>query len=375
MRRKMHVMQLISSGGYFGAENVLVQLADALHQKPLFSIVSGVLKNMYNPHVEVADECKKRGIPAQIFPCRGKLDPQTILQIRKFLTANQIEIIHSHGYKSNIYAYFSSVGLQVRRFATCHNWLGDDAKMKFYAVLDRFFLRQFDRVIAVSPDVKKKILASGIPEKKVTIIRNGIGIEQFAGSKASSHIRQELGIPQENTVVGTVGRLSQEKGHRHLLNIVPAIAEKFHNVTFLIVGDGNLKAELQTKYSHPAIIFTGFRRDLPELYKSMDIFVLPSLTEGLPMVLLEAMASQLPVVASNVGAVPEVLIDGKTGFLVEPGDEGALLEKIVKLLDADLAQEMGRYGRERVKSRYSSESMAEEYAVLYREMTTSGGGR
>src|SRR5208337_4639218 len=149
---------------------------------------------------------------------------------------------------------------------------------------------------------------SGISPTKVHIVNNGISLDCFS-SIHHNNIRKDLGISDTSTVIGTVGRLSSEKGHRVLLHIAKKILETHPEAVFLVVGDGPLKPMLEKEFSSPSIIFTGSRKDLAELYSQMDIFVLPSLTEGLPMVILEAMASKTPIISTRVGAIPTVLKD------------------------------------------------------------------
>lgn len=362
----MNILQLISSGGFFGAENVVVHLSSELQKIDSFYPIAGVLGNLQNPHTEVADMCHQEGIETAIFPCRSKFDFRTISRLRSFIKKRDIDVIHSHGYKANLYSFFSSLGLQTFCVATCHNWLGDSLRMKSYAVLDRFFLKSFNAIAAVSEDVRKKIINSGINPKKVKIIENGISMDRFSRNYSLDKIRTELNIAGDSIVIGTVGRISYEKGQEDLLKIVPEIVKEFPKTVFLIIGDGSLMKYLQKQYNHPRIIFTGLRNDTPKLYQSMDIFVLPSLTEGLPMVLLEAMASSLPVIATKVGAIPTVVQNGETGLVVEPGDPEEISTALLYLLsNPDKAEQMGRKGYKRVKEHYSSSKMAAEYINIY----------
>ncbi len=367
----MKILQLISSIGYFGAENVIVQLSHELNNTRSCEVASGVIKNLAAPHVEVADESKKLGIESVIFPCRGKFDLNTLFQLRRFCKGKKIDIIHSHGYKANLYAFFSTLSLPIALVATCHNWLGDDPKMKLFASLDRFFLRNFSYIATVSVELRDKIIQGNISPKRITTIRNGIDLTRFEDKKDSGKLKSALGIPEQNQVIGTVGRISAEKGHVHFLNQAKTIEKEHQGTTFLIVGDGELQEELQKKYREKNIIFTGLRSDLPELYDCMDIFVLPSLTEGLPMVLLEAMASRLPVVATAVGSVPDLVKDHKTGFLVEPADEKSLQDRLLYLLrEPEKRRAMGEAAYYLVKEGYSSAMMAKEYLSVYRQVIT-----
>lgn len=370
----MKILQLISSRGFFGAENVLVQLAAELERKKNCHVISGVIKNLATPHMEVVDESKKKDIETICFPCKGKFDLQTIFHLRRFIKKKEINLVHSHGYKSNLYSFFASLGLPVALVATCHNWLGDDAKMKFYSSLDRFFLRKFSYVVAVSSDVENNIIQSKVVSSKVSIVRNGIDLSRFEKKlEPPTALKSSLGIPKKHLVIGTVGRISPEKGLRHLLNLTNIIEKDCPETSFLIVGDGDLRKKLQADFDKPNIIFTGLRSDLPELYSCMDIFVLPSLTEGLPMVLLEAMYSRLPVVATRVGYVPQVVKDKETGFLVAPGDEDDLRAKLLYLIGKpEERQLMGQKGHTVVKESFSSARMAGEYLKVYQKALGAG---
>jgi glycosyltransferase involved in cell wall biosynthesis len=378
----MRVLQLISSSGFYGADNVLIELSKQLRYT-FFQPIMGVFKNVQSPHLEVAQEAKQCNFPVEIFPCKGRLDFRTILQIRRFLGKQKIDIIHSHGYKSNLYALAASLGTNLPKVTTCHNWLGDDPKMKFYARLDKFFLNQFDRVIGVSDTVTQDILTHNISPNKVLTIYNGINVDSFTSQKKpdTDAIRKELGINNKCRVIGTVGRLSEEKGHSYLLKAAETVLQEYPKVVFLIVGDGPLRQHLEDRSSQlteiyasttcakGAFIFAGVRKDMPAIYSLMDVFVLPSLTEGLPMVLLEAMASKKPVVATSVGAVPNVIEDGHSGLLVRPGDVNDLSQAIKHLLaHPEKASQLAEHARQKVKEQFSSQKMAQRYVGVYQNV-------
>jgi len=360
---------------------MLIELSKELRHTGYTPII-GVFKNIHNPHVEVAEKAKQYHFPVTLFPCNGRLDLKTVISIRRFLEKQNIGIIHTHGYKSNLYALAASMGKSLPRVATCHNWLGDDPKMKFYARLDKFFLNRFDRVIAVSDSVKQEILNHNISANKVLTICNGIDTNRFNNPKKVESARREFGIVKGCKVIGTVGRLSEEKGHIHLLNAAKKVVQKYPKIVFLIVGDGPLRNDLGRKASamgqtrhlekngpESPFIFTGVRSDMPAIYSLMDIFVLPSLTEGLPMVLLEAMASQKPIVATTVGAVPRVIEHDHSGVLVQPGDAKELAKAITDLLaNPQKAHRLAEHARDKVKQQFSSERMAEKYVKVYRDV-------
>jgi glycosyltransferase involved in cell wall biosynthesis len=364
------VLHLISSSGFFGADNMLIELSKGLRHTT-FSPIIGVFKNLHNPHLEVVKEAKRHNFPVEIFPCKGRLDLRAILSIRRFLEGQKFDIIHTHGYKSNLYALAASFGKKVPRVTTCHNWLGDAPKMRFYARLDKFFLNRFDRLIAVSDSLRQEILKQNISPQKVLTIYNGVGIDRFNTQKKPDNIRTEFGIDEGCKIIGTVGRLSEEKGHIHLLHAAKKVIREYPKTVFLIVGGGPLRQRLEAKSSLLAtpFIFTGVRNDMPVIYSIMDIFVLPSLTEGLPMALLEAMASQRPVVATKVGAVPRVIKHGSSGLLIKPADVEGLAKAIMDLLaNPQKGHYLAKNAYEIVRQHFSSQGMAEKYVEVYKEV-------
>ncbi len=327
--------------------------------------VVGVFKNEQAVHLELADECEKNGIETAIFPCRGKIDIRAVLSLRAFLKERDIGCVHCHGYKADIYGRLATSGLDTLRIATCHNWLDAQSKMKVYGFLDRWFLKGYDKVVAVSEEVKEKVLDGGVNPERVCLVRNGIRLDRFGEAERRQASRERLGIGEEAVVIGTVGRLSEEKGHRTLLRAARTILESHPEVVFLLIGDGPLKEVLEREFDSPAIVFAGVRSDVADLYTSMDIFVLPSLTEGLPMVLLEAMASGLPVVATAVGEVPAVM-NGDCGILVEPDDEGSLRRALAALVEApEERRALGEAGLRRVKEGFGSGRMIDSYLRIY----------
>lgn len=365
----MKILQLISSVGFFGAENVLIELSKKLCSSK-YNFCIGTINNHSNPHIEVTKEALKNNLTYKIFDCRGKFDIKTISKIRKYIKENKIDIIHSHGYKSNIYGFFASVNLDIQRIATCHNWLGNNMKMKLYEYLDKLVLNRFNKVVAVSDTLKDEILSSGIPKNKVVVINNGIDTNRFQSQNCKSQTKALLGIQENEKVIGTIGRLTPEKGQLYLLKAFKMANSKLPNTKLLIIGDGPLRRSLELEATglelRDNVIFTGIRNDIPEILNIMDVFVLSSLNEGLPMALLEAMAAQIPSIATNVGAISKVIDNGYSGLLVEAMDVIKLTDTMVNLLtDKDSADYLAKNAYATVKSNFSSENMAKEYAEIY----------
>lgn len=365
----LKILQMISSGGFFGAENVLLELSDEL-KKAGHSVTVGVIRNSRNPNTELSGKAAERSINTVEFECNGKFDLKTISTIGSYVREGSIDIVHSHGYKANIYAVLSNRKNRRPLVTTCHNWIVSSARSSVYAYLDKVFLKRFDAVVPVSRTVEGLVLETGLNKKKVRLIENGINIYRFIQEKRDTGLRSLLGIDPGSKVVGTVGRLAAEKGHKILLQSAGRVLDAYKDCFFVIVGDGKLRGELEEDARAAGIgervIFTGARSDIPELLSIMDVFVLPSLTEGQPMALLEAMAAGKAVVASNVGDVKKILKDGLLGIVTPPADPGAVSEGILHYLNnPSAAGKAGAMARKEAVERYSSARMAGEYQLVY----------
>ncbi len=373
MIKEIKTLQLISPIGFFGAENVMIQLSKELFSCDYSNYV-GILGNSQRSYIDTADEAGKYGLNVKIFPCRGKFDIKSILKIRNFIKNNKIDIIHSHGYKSNLYNLLASIGLRVKRITTCHNWLGSTAKMRFYAYLDKLLLNKFDKVIVVSNDLNAEVLKRGISPKKVQLIYNGIDLKRFQPDNLNNiSFKELLGFQDGSPLIGTVGRLTEEKGHNYLISAFANMISELPDAKLLIVGDGPLRNSMESQVKNLGlqnkVILMGTRRDIPEILNIIDIFVLPSLTEGVPMALLEAMAAKKPIIATRVGAISNIIKNGYSGLLVEPKDSNALYCSMNCLInDKAKAFSMANEAFECVKSKFSSLRMAQEYINVYESL-------
>jgi glycosyltransferase involved in cell wall biosynthesis len=367
----MKVLHLISSSGFFGAEKVLVELVLATEKTGSgVTPYAGIINNSYDPHTEIVDILVKTSVPCPVFQCGSRFDIKLIFALRSFIVKNDIEVVHAHEYKSNFYALVATLFLKTRRVATVHNWIRTDAKLKVFAVVDKLLLRGFDAVAVVSRALYDEVRAARLPARKIHVINNGVSIDEAVTGAHAASAKKELGINAASKIIGTVGRMSEEKGHLHFVMAALAVLKEYRDTRFLLVGEGPLKGPLAALVKEKGyadnFIFAGARTDVPVCLKIMDIFVLPSLQEGMPMALLEAMAAAKPVIATRVGAVPSVIIDTVNGLLVEPGDEAGLAKSISRLLKNEPeARGMAAKAFVKVKSEYSADAMAREYIKLY----------
>jgi len=372
----MRVLQLISSGGYYGAENMLLNLVSHDAQTIADNLLV-TFHNRHQPNTDLYRRALEKGVNAELVSCEGRADWRAAREIRRLLRMRGIDVIHTHGYKADLYGYLAARGEGTPVVATCHNWLTGGAALAVYNFLDRVALRRFDAVCAVSPVIAEKLLALGLRRQRITIIPNGIDVRTFDAVPNAGRNEPQADATQ---IVGIVARLDMQKGFSYLLRAVAALRGSFPRLRLLIVGEGPDRAALEEMirgYSLTDVVtLAGQQTGMSVVYASMDIFVLPSLNEGLPMTLLEAMAARKAVIATQVGAIPTVVIDQETGLLIPPADEAALTQALRQLLtDTDLRLRLGRNGRAQVERNFTAAAMVQKYRAVYEEVLTQRGAK
>ncbi len=251
-----------------------------------------------------------------------------------------------------------------------HKWLLG-AKRAGYHLLYRLASRWVDGFIAVSDDVRSALLAYfGPVDEKISVIYNSVDVRRYQRSVDKQAIRHALGLPQDAAVMAVVATFKRQKGHPYLIEALPPVITRFPNLHVLFIGDGEeretLKAQVAAAGVDAHVHFLGFRQDIPDLLAASDFFVLPSLWEGLPMALIEAMASGLPVIATAVSGSKQVVVDGESGLLVAPGKADELTEAILRLMsDPGLAQRLAQAAPARVAARFGARKQADDHIALY----------
>jgi glycosyltransferase involved in cell wall biosynthesis len=362
------VLQLISSSGLYGAERVLLELACHLHEQGWASHVGALLNR--GTRVAIVDEARRRGLKTVLFPCRSGFDTRTMRAIRAYVDHHAIQVAHSHNYKSNIFLFLSGARHRAALVSTCHNWLTDSPKLMVYELLDKLTLHQFNHVVGVSPQLDQELAAAGLPAERRSTIDNGLALEGTLPPGGRDRLRRSLGIPPDRAMLLTIGRLERWKGYDLLLEALARVAVPAHLV---LVGEGDLRGALEQQ-AHALgvaerVTFTGYRKDVVDLLLASDLYVLSSRKEGLPMVLLEAMAAHLPVVATRVGAVPRTLADGEAGLLVPPGDPAALAVALEHALGSpELRRQLAERALRIHEACFSRQAMGGRYVELYQRL-------
>ena len=364
----MRVLQIISSSGMYGAEAVILNLSRFLNEGQHRSMV-GVFSNSSAPNHQLHERAVKEGIESTLIPCNGQVDRTTIANIRELAVRTGADVVHAHGYKADIYVYLALRGLGIPFVSTCHTWYDNDLSVFLYGVADRFVLRKFGQVVAVSDEVRVRLLKAGVREEKIHLVRNGIDLRPFNNVVPSL---REVSASDRALIVGLIGRLSWEKGIDIFLRAVARVVVKFPGTKFVVVGEGPDQDKLELLIDELKIrenvLMLGRREDMPSVYASLDVMVSSSRQEGLPMAILEGMASGLPLVATAVGEVPTVVTEDRTGVLVPPEDADSLAAAIVDLLrDPAKRVRLGAAAKQLIKEEYSAERMTADYLRVYAE--------
>ncbi len=363
----MKIVHIISSGGMYGAEAVILDLSRCLEREGHRSLIA-VFANSAQRNTEFEDRARAQGFETHILPCRGQLDCGMPARIQDLVRTTGADVVHAHGYKADVYAYWALRRSGTALVSTCHNWLDNSLALRLYGALDRHLLRSFHRIVAVSAGIRNRLLEDGVREDKIQLIHNGVDMGPFASIERSSPAQSSAGPLK----VGVAARLSPEKGVDVFLRGAALVHQKMPEAHFLVGGDGPDRAALQALIDElqlgSSATLLGRQEHMPAFYAGLDLAVLPSRVEGLPMALLEAMASGLPVVATAVGEIPQVLRHGRTGLVVKPEDPSALAEAMIELLsDAPRRLAMGTEARFRVAESFSGDRMTADYLNVYKQ--------
>jgi sugar transferase (PEP-CTERM/EpsH1 system associated) len=311
-------------------------------------------------------------VPVHPLHKREGIDPGLIWRLRRLLHRERIRVIHSHNYSAWLYACIAARGLRgMTHVHTEHS--GVESFRRRYAA-ERWLSRFTTAVVAVSKHVHDVMIDEiRIAPRRVRLIYNGVDTTRFAPrAPVREAARRALGIAPDTVVIGIVARLAQVKNHEMLIRAFALLSgEPDSRARLVIVGDGPERAALEQLTQELGIggrvFFLGERRDTPELLSAFDLYSLTSISEGMNLTLLEAMASGLPVVATGVGGNTEIVREGETGHLVPSGDVESLHQRLRRLaLDPGQRAQMGRAGRERVLRDFDQQAMMQHYLSLYR---------
>ena len=376
---KIRIMHLNSYIGYDGPGRAIIGQAKYTNKKKFNTVICEIKSTRY---YEVVREIKNNGCE-HISLNRNKFyDLSIILKLAILLKKKKIDILNTN---NAIACWYGNIAAKLLRVPIVFTLRGVQTEnYKFYLkrkylfksaiFLDRFTINYADKVVAVSDELRKLYIENEkIPSDKIITIYNAIDLEPFEINYDTMSLRKKLCIQMDAVVVGIVGHLVELKGHECLIKAARIITQKCNNVTFLIVGDGPLKNNLINKVKGYDIskqfIWCGSVKDVAPLLSIMDIFVLPSLTEGLSGALMESMAMGLPGICSNVAGNLEIAVDGETGLIFPVNDYKVLADKLIFLIKNEkIRKEMGERARARAKEKYDMRNLSLKYEELYMEL-------
>jgi glycosyltransferase involved in cell wall biosynthesis len=363
------VLEVISEGTGGGAKHVY-DLVSRLRDEFAF-IIACPNNGPYSDHF--------RALGVRVFDLPSTaLSPQSFLRVWWAIKQCGIELVHVHGRKAGFYGRLASFLARtpvVYSFHGLHHKKHGLLLRTLYVGIEKALTRHTDRVINVSHSERQECLALGLSDaRKSLVISNGIDWQAFDDIAVDvEKLRADLGFTPDDLIVGHVAKFDVQKAQDDLAAAIPWVLRHCPKAKFLFVGEGALRPQIERQVGRLGVarrvIFTGFRQDVAALLKMIDVLALPSRWEGLSLVLLEAMASRKPVVATRVTGNIDVVVDGVTGFLVPVGAPQRLAEKIVALLqDGQLRAEYGQKGRERVEHEFSLDGMVARTRAIYKEL-------
>jgi len=365
------ILYLSTSSGPGGAERVISNLAASLDPRRYRAVLC-----LFRPGW-LQERSESRGIRTFIIPTHGMTDWRWALQFQRLLQQERVNLIHAHEFDANVQGAFVAALSGIPLVATVHG------KNYFWEKLRRrLAYRWVSRkatMVAVSEDLKQFIVEKvGISSSLVKVLYNGVDVLPQCDRAVVAECRKELGLPENHQIVGVVGNLYPVKGHQYLIAAIPAVLRKCPNTSFVFAGRGQLESELKAQVCRfgveERVYFLGLRQDIPRILAMLDLFVLPSLSEGLSMAILEAMIAGKPVIATRVGGNPELVIDEETGFLVPPRDSQTLADRLItSLTNKQQSATFAERGKRRAEGQFSLQTMVSSYQSLYDQCLRSGG--
>jgi len=378
-----NILFVIDNLTFGGGERVFSQVIRGLNKERFGVFVAS------SPGGKFEKKVAEVGMKIEPVDMTSRYNLGTISQLKRIIKTKDVQIVHSQGARADFFARIAA------RIANAPITISSMAMLvegydvgilrkNLYVLIDRWTERWVDKFIVLSEALRRALIEGHkIPPEKVVKIYNGIELDEYnPGLKEARskklEVRRELGLENDVPVIGAIGRLVWQKGFEYLIQAIPKVIEVFPETRFLIVGEGPLKDKLKVKGEKlkvaDSIIFAGFRSDIKEILTSVDLLVMPSLLEGLPMVLLEGMAMAKPIVATKIEGITEVLENGKTGLLVLPKNTDSLAEAIIQILnDKTKSNLLGQNARKMVEEKFSVEKMVEQIERLYEGLLKEKG--
>jgi glycosyltransferase involved in cell wall biosynthesis len=371
----LHVRTITGSGG--GPDKTILNSPRFLRQLGYRSICAF----LHPPRDDGFEAIRQRAAtwqaPIAEIDDRGPLDWRVVPAMFHLCRQHKVDIWHAHDYKSNVLGLLLRRRHPMRLVTTVHGWVEYTLRTQVYYLVDRWSLPRYEKVICVSEDLLQKARSCGARESCSVLIENAIDTLQYQRTLSLLAAKQRLNWPAARYLVGAAGRLSPEKAFDTLIRAIQEIVKEGTDVGLVIAGDGPERAALESLIKQcgleDRVRLAGFQSDLRPLYEAMDLFVVSSLREGLPNVLLEAMAMEVPVVATQIAGIPRVITDGENGLLVPAGNVAALVDALRRsLTSAELRSRLAAAAAHTISQRYSFAVRMRKIVAQYDELLADG---
>ncbi|MBL8100208.1 MAG: glycosyltransferase family 4 protein [Anaerolineales bacterium] len=370
-----NIVYMIDGLGWGGAERLMIPILSNINKKK-FNVRVCVLQNKDgNP---VANELREIGINVDMLSVRHLRDLTAIPRIKSYLQRVKTDLLHAQLEFATVLGGLAAKSLHIPSVVTLHTIPENEEGLKsnIHLILENFILRNFiDRVVSVSEETQRFYLRTAkLSNKKSCVIYNGIDVNKYSVNASDhSQVLKEFDIPPTAVVLTTVAVLREPKGIQYMIQAMPALVNANPQIYYLIVGGGEYFESLQNEVKNLGVDknvrFAGARKDIPSILSASDLFVLPTLTEALPTVLAEAMAANLPIVASRVGGVPEMIQDGINGKLIEPANPEILAAVCLEMLnDRQSLRQMGIAGGKIAEEKFNIKSQVQQLQDLYNQL-------
>ena len=345
------------------------------------NLVESIDKTKYNVSILCIDSpigsfgemLSNKGIQVDLIERKEGFDISLIFKIRKYLIQNKIDILHCHQYTPWVYGALASIWTSRKIIFTEHGRFYPDRTSWKRKLINPFLARLTDRITAISKATKQALIDfEYIPSSKIEVIYNGIA-DLNPDKSLILKLREELSIPKDTMILGTIARLDPIKNHSLLISAYGVTQKKYPNTLLLIVGDGENRSNLEILVKKlnicDKVIFTGYQINPADYLQLMDVFLLPSLSEGTAMTLLEAMCLSKPCIVTDVGGNPEVVDDKISGVVAPSGDQDAVVAACELLLNnSKLRHEFGQAGRKRFEDQFTAKDMQKQYQNIYQKL-------
>jgi glycosyltransferase involved in cell wall biosynthesis len=374
-----NVLILIDTAAIGGPGRGLFQLIDNTSRDDFdYTIATFAYTNPRS--TEFIDHARQHGYHLELLHERFRLDPRTLSQAAQIFCKGRHNIVQSHGYKSHVVAMYLSKRFGVPWVGLTHGWTTQNWRMQAYRVLERWLLTAPAHVITVAPTMHREISALRGPLRATHLVLNAIDPQQLQGSGDAAAIRARCNCTSDSVLLGAIGRLSREKGHAILLRAFSQLIPQHPSLRLLIVGDGpeleSLKRQASADHLDGNVFFHPYSSFIKDYYQAIDLLVLPSLSEGLPNVLLESMVMEVPAVATDVGAVREVIEDGINGWIVPAGDAHALAVTIREVISNPATMlQFGQLAKSSLFPKFDPHERGKKFLDIYRTLLSKDSNK